>query len=157
MKEKDAQFKTDRKLVIYVEKNDGVYRPIETGSYMIETHFDDFLEKRHKLKNSYSDKLKKGEISPIEYYRVLINISISDLASRIGLSSRKVKKHLQPENFKSIKLNILKRYAEVFRVPLANMFQILDQDDSNQKFEQIKSENPYIITTTIREEINADN
>ena len=157
MKEKDAQFKTDRKLVIYVEKNDGVYRPIETGSYMIETHFDDFLEKRHKLKNSYSDKLKKGEISPIEYYRVLINISISDLASRIGLSSRKVKKHLQPENFKSIKLNILKRYAEVFRVPVANMFQILDQDDSNQKFEQIKSENPYIITTTIREEINADN
>ena len=79
MKEKDAQFKTDRKLVIYVEKNDGVYRPIETGSYMIETHFDDFLEKRHKLKNSYSDKLKKGEISPIEYYRVLINISISDI------------------------------------------------------------------------------
>jgi transcriptional regulator with XRE-family HTH domain len=157
LKEKDAQFKTDRKLVIYVEKNDGVYRPIETGSYMIETHFDDFLEKRHKLKNSYSDKLKKGEISPIEYYRVLINISISDLASRIGLSSRKVKKHLQPENFKSIKLNILKRYAEVFRVPVANMFQILDQDDSNQKFEQIKSENPYIITTTIREEINADN
>ena len=157
MKEKDAQFKTDRKLVIYVEKNDGVYRPIETGSYMIETHFDDFLEKRHKLKNSYSDKLKKGEISPIEYYRVLINISISDLASRIGLSSRKVKKHLQPENFKSIKLNILKRYADVFGVPVANMFQILDQDDSNQKFEQIKSENPYIITTTIREEINADN
>jgi transcriptional regulator with XRE-family HTH domain len=157
LKEKDAQFKTDRKLVIYVEKNDGVYRPIETGSYMIETHFDDFLEKRHKLKNSYSDKLKKGEISPIEYYRVLINISVSDLASRIGLSSRRVKKHLQPENFKSIKLNILKRYAEVFRVPVANMFQILDQDDSNQKFEQIKSENPYIITTTIREEINADN
>jgi transcriptional regulator with XRE-family HTH domain len=157
LKEKDAQFKTDRKLVMYVEKNDGVYRPIETGSYMIETHFDDFLEKRHKLKNSCSDKLKKGEISPIEYYRVLINISVSDLASRIGLSSRRVKKHLQPENFKSIKLNILKRYAEVFRVPVANMFQILDQDDSNQKFEQIKSENPYIITTTIREEINADN
>lgn len=157
MKEKDAKFKTDRKLVMYVEKKNGAYQPIETGSYMIEKHFNDFLEKRHNLKNNYSDKLKKGEISPIEYYRVLINISIGDLASRIGLSSRKVKKHLQPGNFKSIKLNILKRYADVFRIPVANLFQLLDQDDSNKKFEQLKSENPFIVTTTIREDINADN
>ncbi len=141
---------------MYVEKKNGAYQPIETGSYMIETHFDDFLEKRHNLKNNYSNKLKKGEISPIEYYRVLINISIGDLASRIGLSSRKVKKHLQPENFKSIKLNILKRYADVFRVPVANLFQLLDQDESNLKFEQLKSENPFIVITTIREDINAD-
>lgn len=157
MKEKDARFKTDRKLVLYVEKNDGAYQPIETGSYMIETHFDDFLEKRHNLKDNYSEKLRKDKISPIEYYRVLINISIGDLASRIGLSSRKVKKHLLPEHFKSIKLDILKRYADVFRIPVANMFQLFDQDDSNQKFEQIKSENPLIVTTTIREDINADN
>lgn len=142
---------------MYVEKNNGAYQPIETGSYMIETHFDDFLKKRNNLKNNYSDKLKKGEISPIEYYRVLINISIGDLASRIGLSSRKVKKHLQPENFKSIKLNILKRYADVFRVPVANLFQLLDQDDSNQKFKQLKSENQFIVITTIREDIDADN
>ena len=157
MKEKDARFKTDRKLVLYVEKNDGAYQPIETGSYMIETHFDDFLEKRHNLKDSYSEKLRKGEISPIEYYRVLINISIGDLASRIGLSSRKVKKHLLPEHFKSIKLDILKRYADVFRIPVANMFQLFDQDDSNPKFKQIKSENSLIVTTTIREDFNADN
>jgi len=157
LKEKDAQFKTERKLVLYVEKNNGAYRPIETGSYMIETHFEDFLKKRQNLKISYTERLKKGEISPIEYYRVLINISIGDLASRIGLSSYKVKKHLHPENFKTIKLEILKRYADVFRVPLANMFQILDQDESNHKFIQVKSKNPYVVTTTIREDINADN
>ena len=156
MKEKDAQFKSDRKLVMYVENNDGAYNPIETGSYMIETHFDDFLEKRSNLRNNYSDKLKNGEISPIEYYRVLINISIGDLASRIGISSRKVKKHLQPENFKTIKIDTLKRYADVFRVPVANMFQILDQDESNQKFNQIQSKNTFIVTTTIREDIDAD-
>jgi transcriptional regulator with XRE-family HTH domain len=156
LKEKDAQFKSDRKLVMYVENNDGAYNPIETGSYMIETHFDDFLEKRSNLRNNYSDKLKNGEISPIEYYRVLINISIGDLASRIGISSRKVKKHLQPENFKTIKIDTLKRYADVFRVPVANMFQILDQDESNQKFNQIQSKNTFIVTTTIREDIDAD-
>ena len=157
MKEKDAQFKSDRKLVMYVEKTDGAYDSIETGSYMIETHFDDFLEKRNHLRRNYSDKLKKGEISPIEYYRVLINISIGDLASRIGLSSRKVKKHLQSDHFKSIKLNILKRYADVFRIPISNFFQVFDDDDLNPAFKQIKSENPYIVTTTIREDIDADN
>ena len=157
MKEKDAHFKTDRKLIMYVEKNNGTYHPIETGSYMIETHFDYFLEKRSNLKNNYSDKLKRGEISPIEYYRTLINISIGDLAIRVSLRSRKVKKHLRPEYFKSIKLDILKRYADVFRIPLANMFQLFDQDVSDPQFEQKKSENPLIVTTTIREDSNAKN
>ena len=77
MKEKDAQFKTERKLVLYVEKNNGAYRPIETGSYMIETHFEDFLKKRQNLKISYTERLKKGEISPIEYYRCLLYTSPS--------------------------------------------------------------------------------
>jgi transcriptional regulator with XRE-family HTH domain len=142
---------------MYVEKKDGEYNAIETGSYMIETHFDDFLEKRSHLRSNYSDKLRNGEISPIEFHRVLINISIADLATRIGLNSRKVKKHLKPEHFKSIKLEILKRYAEVFRIPVANFFQLIDQDDLNPTFKQIKSENPYIVTTTIREDIDADN
>ena len=156
MKEKDAQFKTDRKLVMYVEKNNGAYSAIETGSYMIETHFDDFLEKRSNLRSTYSKKLKNEEISPIEYYRVLINISIGELAIRVRLSSRKVKKHLQPDHFKSIKLDILKRYADVFRIPVANMFQLFDQDDSAQKIEQIKSKNPLIVTT-LREDKNVSN
>lgn len=157
MKEKDAKFNTDRKLVMYVENNNGAYQPIETGSYMIETHFDDFLEKRSHLRKNYSDKLKNGEISPIEYYRILINISIGDLASRIGISSRKVKKHLQTEHFKSIKLDILKRYADVFRIPLANMFQIFEQDELDLNYEQKKSDNPLIVTTIIKKDSNAKN
>lgn len=152
MKEKDAQFKTDRKLILYVEKNNGAYHPIETGSYMIETYFDDFLEKRRNLQKTYSVKLRNGEISPIEYYRVIINISISDLAMRIGISHRKVKKHLLPEYFQSIKLDILKRYADVFRIPVANMFQLLEQDNPKYNFEQKKSDNPLITITTIKED-----
>lgn len=157
MKEKDAQFKTDRKLVMYVEKNNGAYRPIETGSYMIETHFDDFLEKREHLKKNYFDKLANNEISPIEYHRVLINISVGDLASRIGISSRKVRKHLHPENFKSIKLSILKRYAEVFRIPVVNFFQLFDPDDMSRHISQSATKNPFIVTTTIREDTDANN
>jgi transcriptional regulator with XRE-family HTH domain len=157
VKEKDARFKTDRKLIMYVEKKDGAYRPIETGSYMIETHFDDFIEKRKSLKENYSNKLKNGEISPIEYYRVLINISIADLATRVGLSSRKVKKHLKPGNFKSIRVDVLKRYADVFRIPVANMFQLLENSDTKRKLEQILSQNPLIVTTTIREDNSAKN
>ena len=157
MKEKDAQFKTDRKLVMYVEKDNGAFRPIETGSYMVETHFDDFLEKRDNLKRNLSTKLINNEISPIEYYRVLINISVGDLASRIGISSRKVKKHLLPVNFKSIKLSLLKRYADIFRIPVANFFQLTGQAESNLKIKHTDTDNPFIILTSIKEDKNVKN
>jgi len=151
LKEKEAQFKTERKLVMYVEKDNGSYSPIETGSYMIQNYFDDFLEKREHLKENFSEKLKKGEISPIEYYRVLINIGISDLATRVGISKRKLNKHLNPKDFSKISLNQLQRYAEVFRVPIANLFQLFSQPPDEWKIKQSNTLNPFIVTTELKE------
>lgn len=151
MKEKEARFNTERKLILYVEKDNGSFSPIETGSYMIENYFHDFLEKRKHLQESCSEKLKKGEINPIEYYRILINIGVSDLASRVGISPRKVRKHLITENFKKIDLDLLKRYAEVFRVPLANLFQLFENKFPQVKINQKKTPNPWLVETIIEE------
>ena len=150
VKEKDAKFDSERRLIMYVEKNNGAYSPIETGSYMIETHFDDFLEKRKHLETDLNKKLIGSEISPIEYYRVFLNIGIADLASRVGISSHKVKKHMTPEHFGSIKIDLIQKYADVFRVPVANLFQLFDLQDKNISLKQEKTQNPFISINNIR-------
>jgi hypothetical protein len=150
VKEKDAHFDSERRLIMYVEKNNGAYSPIETGSYMIETHFDDFLEKRKHLEAELNKKLVESEISPIEYYRVLLNIGIADLASRVGISSRKVKKHLSPDHFDGINLRVLKKYADVFRIPLANLFQLFDLQEPKIGIVQEQTKNQFITITNLR-------
>ena len=153
MKEKDAQFDSERRLVMYVEKNNGAYSPIETGSYMIETHFDDFLEKRKHLEEKLNKQLIHSEINPLEYYRVLLNIGIADLARRVGVSNRKVKKHLSVKHFGKINLALLRKYADVFRVPVASLFQLIDIEDQNLNLKQVKTQNPFI---TINNNRNKD-
>ena len=148
VKEKDAQFTTDRRMIMYVEKDNGSYQPIETGSYMIQNYFDDFLQKKDHLQKSYAEKLRKAEISPIEYYRVLLNMGVSDLAGRVGISTRKVRKHLLPEAFASISVKLLQRYAEVFRIPLANLFQLIENREE-KVIQQLSTQNPLLVTTKI--------
>lgn len=124
MKEKDAKVEGGHKIVLYVEKDDASYGPMETGSYMVKNYIDDFFEKRDNLQQDCLRRLKDGEISPVAYYMRLIEIGEADLASRVGVSRRKLRRHLTPKGFEKASLFVLERYADVFSVPVANMFQV---------------------------------
>ncbi len=151
MKEQEARFQNDHQLVWYVEKADGRFAPMQTGSYMVDQYIDDYLAKRQKLEQEYGEKLLNGEISPIEYYRVLVNLSEMELARRIGISKRKVVKHKNPERFQNITVKLLQKYAAVFRVPLANLFQLFVKNETGRQIFQQKSDNPYVVLSIIKE------
>jgi len=150
MKEKDARFNNEHQLVLYVEKEDGTYGPIQTGSYMVAHHFDDYLEKQKRLEADCLAKLCDGEISQIGYYMTLTNISEADLGCRVGISARKVRRHKDPKHFAKIGLPLVKRYAEVFGVPVANMFQILTPENPETKIYQQKTQNSLVVITKVR-------
>lgn len=149
MKEKDARVNNEHQLVLYVEQEDGTYGPIQTGSYMVEHYFDDYLEKHKRLEADCLAKLCDGEISPIGYYMTLINISEADIGSRVNISARKVRNHKDPKHFAKIGLPLVKRYAEVFGVPVANMFQILTPKNLETKICQQKTQNPLVVITKV--------
>ena len=46
MKEKDSRVDNSHQLVLYVEKEDQTYGPVQTGSYMVENYLDDLFEKK---------------------------------------------------------------------------------------------------------------
>ncbi len=144
MKEKDAAVDyKEHQLILYVERKDGSYGPVKTGSYITKNYIDDFWYKRHNLEKEMLEKVRRGEMSPVAYYMTIEELTPSELAARVKLSTRKVKKHMDPTRFGTATLDQLKRYCEVFNVPLANMVQVIVTEKKNLKVYEEKTNNPF--------------
>ena len=148
MKEKEAQINFDlHPLVLYVEKEDGSFGRTESASYLSSNYLDDYFDKLKKWDNELKEQLDKGEISPVYYYRIMLEFGEGDLASRVGICKRRLRKHCKMKGFEKISLKLLKRYAEVFDVPVSNMLHfvtIKEKDIEKLKISYLKSGNPYI-------------
>jgi hypothetical protein len=152
MKETEAQVDfNSHQLLLYVEKSDGQYGPLQTGSYLTKNYVEDFWEKQQKLAQTTLKKLIDGKISPVGYYMQMVNISTADLANRVGVSKGSVRKHQEITHFTKLRVSLIKKYADVFGVPLANMFQVL-LPSVPYTFMQKKTSNSVITTTEIVEE-----
>jgi AraC-like DNA-binding protein len=153
MKEKDAYTKFDLPpVVLYVEKEDGSYGRIESVSYLTDHYLDDYFDKIKKWDNDLKEQLDKGEISPIYYYMIMLEFGEGDLASRVGISRRKLKKHFKMQVFEKMSLKMLKVYADVFDVPVSNMLHFIvinEKDQEKLKISYQKSNNPYITISKI--------
>jgi len=122
MKEKDGIVDCpEQQVILYVEKEDGKYGPVQTGSYITRNFLDDYELKRKNLENALKERVEKKKASPIYYYMVLEDLSLSELAARVGLRKGKVKKHLEPEYFLKIEEDLLERYAGVFNVTMDDL------------------------------------
>lgn len=168
MKEKDGYVNCpEQQVILYVEKEDGQYGPMQTGSYLSGNYLDDYEIKRVHLEESLRTRVMKGEISMVKYYMVLEDLTLSELAARVGLSKIKVNRHLDPVHFGKAKVETLKKYADVFNVSVSNMLQVvmlkkgdnlesytvLEEKKQTEGIEQMKTENPYVVLVKIGEKI----
>jgi len=166
MKEKEGFIDyPEQQMILYVEKEDGKFGPMQTGSYISANFMDDYLYKRKNLEFEFREQLSKGKISPVRYFMVLEDLTISELSARAKISKSKVKKHLDPDHFSCVTAKELIRYATVFNIPVANLFQVLlihtgEQFESQLMLEnkitnisviQTATENPLVVLTQIGE------
>jgi len=153
MKEKEATINFDlHPLVLYVEKEDGTYGRIESASFLAEKYLDDYLDKVKKWDKELKEKLENGEISPVYYYKIMLEFGEGDLASRVGISKRLLRKHYQMDAFKNIRLKLLQRYADVFEVPVSGMLHFLAIKENDQEKIKIgiqKTNNPFVAITKV--------
>jgi len=168
MKEKDVihDYK-EKKYIFYAEKDDGTYGTVEGGSYMMENEIDDFWFKKSHLEKTLRGQLLKGDISPINYYMILEEMTVAELASRSGICKCRVKRHIKPEGFKKASIGELQKYAKAFNVQMANFFQIVEtstglnpnyhfyfeEEPKKDKYMvvQHKAQNPLMVITKIEE------
>ncbi|HNY03645.1 MAG TPA: helix-turn-helix transcriptional regulator [Bacteroidales bacterium] len=126
MKEKEGFVDfPEQQMIVYVEKEDGNFGPMQTGSYLSAHYLDDYFGKRHKLEQELREQLIANRISPVKYYMVLVDLSLAELASRTGIRKSRVKRHLEPGQFLKATAGELTRYAAVFNIPVANLFQVI--------------------------------
>jgi len=147
MKEKDAYIDFDgHRVTMFVEKEDGSYGSMETGSYLASNYLDDFWQKmQHFHKNAY-EQLISNKISPIAFYLIMKEMAPADAAVRVGISASAVKKHMQPKYFSRMTLSTAQRYADVFGIHLANLFQVMPEFSVQAPVKQKKSFNPFVVT-----------
>jgi hypothetical protein len=130
MKEKEGFVDyPEQQMILYVEKENGKYGPMQTGSYLSANYMDDYIHKRRNLESSLRTQLTDGTISVVKYYMVLEDLTISELAARAGIRKRRVRRHLDPGHFNCATVDEIIRYAGVFNVPPANMLQIVLVED----------------------------
>ncbi len=160
MKEKDAYVDFEpQQLIMYVEKEDGTYGPIQTGSYISKNYLDDFWEKTVKLRKLLIEKLRKNEITAIYFYKLIHDFNDVELSRRSGIPVRRVKKHQKVGCFKKARLADLQKYAYAFDIPVSNLLQTivigdehrLEVDEGKQPInvKQSRTENPFLIITKI--------
>ena len=154
MKEKDLYIDFEpQQLVYYVEKEDSSYGPIISGSQLSANYLDDFWEKRKNLELKLRKQVIADEISPVFYYMILLEMGPKDLAKRVKVSFRKLKKLYKPKNFKNLKLNKIILFAKAFNIPVSSLFQtyiIKDSDHKKISIEQLTTKNElYHITKII--------
>lgn len=126
MKEKEGFVDyPDQQMILYVEKEDGKFGPMQTGSYISANYMDDYVLKRRNLERTLREKLATGHISPVKYYMVLEDLTIAELAARAGIRKSRVKKHMEPGYFHTATVAELIRYAKVFNIPEANLLQVI--------------------------------
>lgn len=161
MKEKDAFVDYEpQQLIMYVEKEDGSFGPIQTGSYISKNYLDDFWQKMMKLRNTLLEKLKNDEITPIYFYKLIHDFNDVELSRRSGIPVYKVKRHQKVKCFKKISLSDMSKYAYAFDIPVANLLQVIvvegnennaDSDKDHQPLlvKQKRTENPFLVITKI--------
>jgi hypothetical protein len=166
MKEKEGYVDyPEQQVILYVEKDDGNFGPMQTGSYLSANYMEDYLYKRRNLESELREELANGMISPVKYYMILEDLTISELSARAGIRKSRVKKHLDPKHFGGATVGELSRYAAVFNVVAANLLQIvmvknngsfesrLILEDNAEKISvnQFPTGNPFVALTKIEE------
>lgn len=166
MKEKEGFVDyPEQQMILYVEKDDGQYGPMQTGSYISANYMDDYNLKRRNLELELREQLTGGIISPVKFYMVFVDLSLSELASRTGIRKSRVRKHLDPNHFHDATVGELIRYANVFNIPVANLLQvmlisekgkaepglILENKGGKLFVEQTPTTNPCVVLTKFEE------
>jgi transcriptional regulator with XRE-family HTH domain len=112
------------RLVTYDTDDSGKCRARYVATEMQEEINTFYVQQAERLKN-LQEKLLAGTISPIGFYFELYRMDVKDVAARLRVGKGTVKKHLSPKGFGSIKVDTLKKYAQIFDVSVGDFFSLI--------------------------------
>lgn len=93
-----------------------------------DAEIDDYYVQREKELARLQSDLLEDRISPLAVYMQLSRMTVDDAAARMRLRKSKVKDHLTPKGFDAMPIEVLRRYARLFDISVADFFQFTHLD-----------------------------
>ena len=120
----DARFFKNTVLrdVAYAVDDEGNYTPVisegwEVKNDALDITWGDIDEKCEEIRG----QVLAGKISPLAYHLEKNIMDVGLFAKYTGQNKRKIKKHLNPDEFKKLDESILYKYAEILRISIEEL------------------------------------
>jgi hypothetical protein len=104
--------------VMYAPNNNGKFQRFNYGSDVEEYATKLAIKEYENLMNISKEN---ETTSPIEFYMYKNRMDIPTLASSIGIMKFRVKRHLKIKIFHKLDDTLLKKYANIFQITLAEL------------------------------------
>lgn len=120
----NSQIFRGQKKVIYATQN-GHYQASTSSGWTTEEFATNqaVAELDLQAQQAY-EQVKQGEKSPLYYYMFYYRFDVASLAQATGLWRWRIQRHFRPHIFQKLPPRILKRYAQVFHLPITQLQQL---------------------------------
>lgn len=118
---KREEYDGTHRIVLYAADETGRCVP-KLSKVEYDDQIDTFYVQRRKELERLLDDLMHERISPVSFFAQLQNMTVRDVASRMRISVGRARRHMTREGFDGIKVGMLRRYARMFGVTVADMF-----------------------------------
>jgi hypothetical protein len=109
-------------LVHYAVNDKGKFEKIPSDGWDPGYYAGFNLQEEFKeLAEQAKEKVKNNQTSPLEYFMYHATHDIDGLAQFMGISKRKVKKHLTPRGFDKLDNDMLERYAHLLHTDVESI------------------------------------
>jgi hypothetical protein len=111
----DGKMLIDSTLLYYAVNDEGGFEKVQSSGWEpgYQAHLNiigNFKAQAEKAK----ERIKNGLASPLEYFMYNSIQNVDNVTQCMGISKRKVKKHLTPKGFEKLDDKMLERYALLF-------------------------------------------
>lgn len=106
----------------YAVDEDGEYTTTNSTGWEPKTiALDNAIKALEERADDARRRVRAGTTSPVEFYMELRRMDPGILASYMGCWSWRIRRHFKPAIFKRLPEKTLRRYAEVFEIPLDDL------------------------------------
>jgi len=77
-------------------------------------------------------QVANGKLSPIAYFMQKSLMDIKILAQYVGMTKRKIRRHLKPKYFKTLDRALLEKYAAVFEISIEELYEFNGENKADE-------------------------
>jgi hypothetical protein len=118
----------DTTLINYAVDEKGKIVPVQCSGWDVQVLvMDNLANMFDEWAVEAKERVKNNQSSPIEYFMYHFGLDLPTLAQQMGISQRKVKKHMKPEVFEKLDEKILAQYASLFQIDVRTIKNFLKE------------------------------